>query len=72
MTGMTNMSNKNFLQMNKERAANFNPYKKPMICDTLDEASISRLQMLTEDIDNDLDDYIKKKDEFYAIEMEKS
>ena len=28
--------------------------------------------MLTEDIDNDLDDYIKKKDEFYAIEMEKS
>ena len=66
------MSNKNFLQMNKERAANFNPYKKPMICDTLDEASRSRLLMLTEDIDNDLDDYIKKKDEFYAIEMEKS
>jgi hypothetical protein len=27
---------------------------------------------LTEDIDNDLDDFIKKKDEFYAVEIEKS
>lgn len=58
--------------MNKERAANYNPYKKPMICDQLDEASRSRLDRLTEDIDADLDDFIKKKDEFYAIEMEKS
>ena len=72
MTGMTNMSSKNFLQMNKERAANYNPYKKPRICDQLDEASRSRRERLTEDIDTDLDDFIKKKDEFYAIEMEKS
>ena len=43
-----------------------------MICDQLDEASKSRLDRLTEDIDADLDVFMKKKDEFYAIEMEKS
>ena len=72
MTGMTNSTNRNFLQMNKDRAKDYNPYKKPMICDQLDENSRQRLQTLTEDIDNDLDDFIKKKDEFYAVEMEKS
>lgn len=71
-SNMTSQSSKNFMQLNKERAANFNPYKKPMICDQLDEASKSRLERLTEDIDTDLDDFIKKKEEFYAIEFEKS
>jgi len=39
MTGMTNSTNRNFLQMNKDRAKDYNPYKKPMICDQLDENS---------------------------------
>jgi len=33
MTGMTSATNKNFMQLNRDRAANYNPYKKPMICD---------------------------------------
>jgi hypothetical protein len=36
-----------------------------MICDQLDENAKSRLENLTKDIDEDLDDFIKKKDEFY-------
>jgi hypothetical protein len=43
MTGMTNSTNRNFLQMNKDRAKDYNPYKKPMICDQLDENSRQRL-----------------------------
>jgi hypothetical protein len=39
MTGMTNASGKNFMALNKERARDYNPYKKPMICDQLDPAS---------------------------------
>ena len=63
---------KNFMALNKDRAKNYNPYKKPMICDQLDEKSKSRLQLLTEDIDEDLDNFIKKKDEFYLQDIEKS
>jgi hypothetical protein len=33
MTGMTNKTNKDFLAMNKEKAKDYNIYKKPMICD---------------------------------------
>ncbi len=33
-SNMTSGTNKtNFMQLNRDRAANFNPYKKPMICD---------------------------------------
>lgn len=68
MTGMTSLSHKtNFLALNKERARDYNPYRKPMICDTLDEPSKNRLLMLTEDIDGDLDQFIKQKDEYYAL-----
>ena len=38
MTGITNKSgNKDFMQLNRDKAKNFNLYKKPMICDQLDE-----------------------------------
>jgi len=63
---------KNFMALNKERARDYNPFRPVMKCDTLDEESKSRLNRLTEDIDGDLESYMKKKDEFYAIEMEKS
>ena len=43
-----------------------------MICDTLDQNARSRLDRLTQDIDEDLDDFIKKKDEFYLQEFERS
>ena len=71
-SNMTSNTQKNFLSLNKDRAKDFSLYKKPMICDQLDEQSKSRLDRLTEDIDQDLDDFIKKKDEFYALEYEKS
>ena len=60
------------MALNKERAKDYNPFKPVMRCDTLDEQSKSRLDKLTQDIDEDLDTFIQKKDEFYAIEMEKS
>ncbi len=47
MTGMTTGTNKNFMQLNRDRAANYNPYKKPMICDQLDSNARSRLDKLT-------------------------
>ncbi len=43
-----------------------------MICDQLDENAKSRLDNLTKDIDEDLDDFIKKKDEFYLQDIERS
>jgi hypothetical protein len=43
-----------------------------MICDQLDDNARSRLDKLTEDIDEDLDNFIKKKDEFYLQDIEKS
>ena len=43
--------------MNRDRAKDYNPYKKPMICDQLDEKSKSRLELLTHDIDEDLDGF---------------
>jgi uncharacterized protein YcsI (UPF0317 family) len=59
-SGMSSSTNKtNFLALNKDRAKDYNPYKKPMICDTLDDKSQSRLAKLTEDIDGDLDQFIK-------------
>ena len=70
---MTSGTNKtNFMQLNRDRAANFNPFKKPMICDQLDQNTRSRLDRLTQDIDEDLDEFIKKKDEFYLQEFERS
>jgi hypothetical protein len=71
-SNMTGGGSKNFMALNKERARDFNPFKPVMRCDGLDEESKNRLNKLTEDIDTDLDQFIKKKDEFYAIEMEKS
>ena len=68
----SNTSKTNFMALNKDRARSFNPYKKPMICDTLNEQSRSRLDRLTEEIDNDLEGFIKKKEEYYAIELEQS
>jgi|LauGreDrversion4_2_1035121.scaffolds.fasta_scaffold139613_2 hypothetical protein len=68
---MSSQTNKtNFLSLNKDRAKDFNPYKKPMICDSLDERSKSRLVQLTEDIDEDLDKFIKQKDEYYKITLD--
>lgn len=43
-----------------------------MICDQLDENAKSRLESLTKDIDEDLDDFIKKKEEFYLQDIERS
>ena len=57
------------MQLNRDKAKDYNPYKKPMICDTLDAQSRSRLDVLTKDIDEDLDTFIKQKDEFYEAEM---
>jgi len=32
-------SGKDFMSMNRDKAKDYNPYKKPMICDQLDESS---------------------------------
>jgi hypothetical protein len=70
MTGLTSGTHRtNFMALNKDRAKDFNPYKKPMICDTLDEQSKSRLGRLMEDIDEDLDSYLKKKEEFEKLAL---
>lgn len=37
MTGATNKTTKDFTQLNRDRAKDYNPYKKPMICETLDD-----------------------------------
>ncbi len=58
--------------MNKDQAKNFNPYKKPMICDQLDDNSKNRLDTLLKDIDENLEDIIKEKEEFYAADINKS
>ena len=50
--------------MNKDRAKDYNPYKKPMICDQLDESSKLRLDRLMQDIDNNLEEIKKEKEEF--------
>lgn len=70
-TGVSTGS-KNFMALNKDRARDYNPFRPQMRCDTLDEQSKSRLDRLTEDIEENLDDFIKKKEEYYAIEIEKS
>ena len=72
VTGMTNKTNKDFTLLNKERAKDYNPYKKPMICDQLDEQSKNRLDNLMKDIDENLEEIIKEKEEFYAPEANKS
>lgn len=72
-TGMTSKTNgKDFLSMNKDQAKAFNPYKKPMICDQLDEQSKNRLDSLIKDIDDNLEDIIKEKEEFYTADINKS
>lgn len=65
-------SKKDFLNLNKDQAKNFNPYKKPMICDQLDDASKNRLDSLIKDIDDNLEDIIKEKEEFYQADINKS
>lgn len=45
MTGVSSGS-KDFLAQNRNQAKNYNPYKKPMICEQLDESSKSRLDIL--------------------------
>lgn len=36
-TGATNKTTKDFTQLNRDRTKDYNPYKKPMICETLDD-----------------------------------
>lgn len=43
-----------------------------MICDQLDEQSKNRLDSLIKDIDENLDDIIKEKEEFYSYDINKS
>lgn len=61
---MTSNTNKDFMALNRERAKNYNPYKKPMICEQLDETSRNRLDNLMKDIDDHLEDIIKEKEEY--------
>jgi len=70
VTGMTSSSHRtNFMALNKDRAKDYIPYKKPMICDTLDEQSKGRLGRLMEDIDGDLDTFLKKKEEYEKLAL---
>lgn len=65
MTFHTNMSGgKDFMQLNKDRAKSFNPYKKPMICEQLDDRSKSRLDILMADIDDNLEELQKQKEDY--------
>lgn len=57
------------MAINKDRAKDYNPYRKPMKCDTLNEESKSRLGRLVEDIDEDLDSFLKKKEEFERLAL---
>eukprot|EP00347_Sterkiella_histriomuscorum_P021750 403332895 len=65
-------SNKDFLSKNKDQAKAFNPYKKPMKCDQLDEESKNRLDSLMRDIDDNLEDIKKEKEDFYSVDINKS
>jgi hypothetical protein len=64
-TNFSTSTKKDFLSLNKDQAKNFNPYKKPMICDQLDDESKNRLDNLMKGIDENLDEIIKEKEEFY-------
>ena len=61
---MTSKTSKDFMSMNRDRAKNYNPYKKPMICEQLDDSSKNRLDNLMKDIDDNIDDIIKEKEEY--------
>lgn len=70
MTFNTNMSSggKDFMQINRDKAKNYNMYKKPMICEQLDDNSKSRLEILMKDIDDNLDEINKEKIDFYNVD----
>ena len=57
-------SGKDFLSKNREQAKDFDMYKKPMICDQLDEESKGRLDRLMNDIDEHLEEIQKEKEEY--------
>lgn len=59
---------KDFKSMNKDRAASYNPYKKPMICDQLDEDSQAKLKVMIDDVDSNLDKILEEKKAYYNLD----
>ena len=49
---------KNFIGMNRDGVKKYNPFVKPMICDQLDEQSKSRIDILMQEIDSNMDSII--------------
>ena len=58
--------------MNRDQAKSYNPLKKPMKCDQLNEESKARLASMMLDIDENLEEIQKEKDEFYSADINKS
>ena len=65
-TGKSTMSNKSFIQQNKEKAGDFRHWKKSMACERLAPEKRARLDEIMADIDENLDNIVKEKEEYYA------
>ena len=59
------LHNKNYQQVNRDGAKNYNPYIKPMICDQLDEQSRFKLDKMVKDIEDNLETIKEEKEAYY-------